>query len=127
MITLTAAVIALLGAFLLLAGGYLTWLGGSWFYLACGAGLLLAACGIYQRRNWGRLVYLGVLVLTLIWAVIETGFSWWPMASRLGLLIVLGLWLVSPWMERHFQAAATARLRLNYGLAGVVVAVRLIN
>lgn len=127
MITLTAAVIALLGAFLLLAGGYLTWLGGSWFYLACGAGLLLAACGIYQRRNWGRLVYLGVLVLTLIWAVIETGFSWWPMASRLGLLIVLGLWLVSPWMERHFQAAATARLRLNYGLAGVVVAVGLIT
>ncbi len=31
MITLTAAVIALLGAFLLLAGGYLTWLGGVGF------------------------------------------------------------------------------------------------
>ncbi|MBZ9937778.1 glucose/quinate/shikimate family membrane-bound PQQ-dependent dehydrogenase [Mesorhizobium sp. BR1-1-16] len=103
-IMLTSLVFALLGLALAAGGIFLVVLGGSPFYLLIGAALLLTAYLIYRRKRAALAVH-GVLVLvTLGWAVWEVGFDWWQLAPRGGLLVVLGLWLLTPWVWRRLDS-----------------------
>lgn len=90
----------------LAAGGIeLITLGGSWYYLLAGLGLILAGA-LYLRRKPLASSIVGVLVLaTLLWAVWEIGFAFWPMVPRLAPFLVIGLAaaLLHPWLtgRRH--------------------------
>ncbi|MGK5045738.1 membrane-bound PQQ-dependent dehydrogenase, glucose/quinate/shikimate family [Janthinobacterium sp. GB4P2] len=76
----------------LAAGGIeLVTLGGSWYYLLAGLGLILSGV-LYLRRKPLASAIIAVLVLaTVIWAVWEIGFAFWPMVPRLAPFLVIGL------------------------------------
>jgi len=104
-ILLTSLVFALLGLALAAGGIFLAVLGGSPFYLLIGGALLLTAYLVYRRRHAALAVH-GVLILAALgWAVWEVGLDWWQLAPRGGLLVVLGLWLLMPWVWRRLDAA----------------------
>lgn len=94
---LTSILLALIGLFLAGGGAWLLSLGGSWFYLALGIGLLLCAAMVWRRRPYARLLYALLLAGTLGWALWEVGLDWWPLSTRGGLVVLLGLWLLTPW------------------------------
>jgi len=85
----------------LAAGGIeLIRLGGSCYYLLAGLGLILAGV-LYLRRKPLASIVVGALVLaTLLWAVWEIGFAFWPMVPRLAPFLVIGLLaaLLHPWL-----------------------------
>ncbi len=107
LLAVTGAIFILLALFLALGGLWLIFLGGSWFYLP--AGLLLGASGwlISRADVRGLWLYTLFFVLTLIWSLWEAGLDWWPLAARLDIPFLLGLWLLTPWVRRAFVHART--------------------
>ena len=70
---------------IVLAGGglYLISLGGSWYYGIAGLLILLAAYRSFRGEAAGLYLYLAVFLGTLVWALWEAGFAFWPLVPRL--------------------------------------------
>ena len=127
-ITLTVWAAIVLGALLALGGAYLLWLGGSWYYLLAGLGLLSVGVLIHRRQRTALWLYALVLLASLAWTIYEVRFDWWQMAPRIDLWCVLGLWLLLPWINRHIAPGQSWRdgasvvqsigLLLGAGMAG---------
>lgn len=97
---LTCIFFILIGLALGCGGGWLVTLGGSPFYLFAGIMFLITAVLLWKRRAMALWVY-GILVLVALgWAVWEVGFDWWQLGPRGGMIIVLGLWMLTPWVRR---------------------------
>ncbi|TXN54136.1 membrane-bound PQQ-dependent dehydrogenase, glucose/quinate/shikimate family, partial [Methylobacterium sp. WL18] len=112
-------VIVLIGLFLAGGGAYLVWLGGSWYFVAMGAAMLVSGVLVAQRRRAGALLYGGAFVLTGIWAVWEVGFAFWPLVSRLFALAVLAcvVALFAPLLDR---SGSGVWRRASLGLAAAL-------
>jgi quinoprotein glucose dehydrogenase len=95
-----AVILVLLGLVVGFGGVWLLALGGSPYYVVAAAGLLVAGLLLLLGRPTGLLVYALVIAGSLGWAIYEVGFDWWQLAPRGGLLIVLGLLLLTPWVRR---------------------------
>jgi len=98
--TITWIAFALIGLVLAGGGGYLVALGGSPYYLIAGLGFLLTAVLLAMRRRLALIVYGLVILLSLGWAVWEIGFDWWQLGPRGGVIVLLGVWLLLPWVRR---------------------------
>ena len=128
-LVLFGVVLALVGAVLTIGGVRLATLGGSWYYLIAGA-LMIASGVLYaQRRTAGLAVFAAVFVGTLLWALWEVGFSFWPLVPRLAPVLVLGfiallLWpLLAPGRPRRaaFGGAGVLAVALVAGGAAMFV------
>jgi quinoprotein glucose dehydrogenase len=100
-IVLTSLVLLLAGLGLVGGGGWLIALGGSWYYLVAGLGFLATAALLYRRSRVALLVFAAVILGTLLWALFEVGFDWWQLAPRGDIVIILGLWLLTPFVRRR--------------------------
>ncbi|WP_313212012.1 membrane-bound PQQ-dependent dehydrogenase, glucose/quinate/shikimate family [Stutzerimonas nitrititolerans] len=115
-ITLTALFMLVLGALMSIGGAYLALLGGSWYYLVAGVGLLVAAALVFARRRAAIWLYAVLLLGTLLWTLYEVRFDWWQLAPRIDLWCLLGLWLILPFVNRHIGA----RLAWRDGASGLL-------
>ncbi|MDK1488906.1 glucose/quinate/shikimate family membrane-bound PQQ-dependent dehydrogenase [Sinorhizobium sp. 7-81] len=97
---LTAVLFALIGLAIGAGGIRLLMLGGSPYYLLTGLAFLLTAFLLFRRQAAALWVYALVVVGSLAWAVWEVGFDWWQLGPRGGIIILLGLWLLTPWIRR---------------------------
>lgn len=104
----TGAILIFLGLLLVGGGGWLIALGGSWYYLL--AGIVLAVSGwLLIRRNPVSLwVYAALLLGTLLWSLWEAGLDWWPIAARGDVFVLIGLFLLTPWITRPLSTAVPA-------------------
>ncbi|ATN37141.1 membrane-bound PQQ-dependent dehydrogenase, glucose/quinate/shikimate family (plasmid) [Rhizobium sp. ACO-34A] len=84
-------VMALSGLVLAAGGAKLATLGGSWYYLIAGIAMILAGVLYALRKPVAAAVLAVLTVYTLIWALYEVGFSFWPMVPRLAPFLVMGL------------------------------------
>ncbi|WP_392385151.1 glucose/quinate/shikimate family membrane-bound PQQ-dependent dehydrogenase [Marinomonas primoryensis] len=80
-----------IGVALLLGGGWLFSLDGSLYYFIAGAALIAVSFLLRKRNTFANLIYAILLVGTLIWSIGESGFSWWPLATRMGLFLILAI------------------------------------
>jgi len=69
-------VMLIIGIVLVLGGGWLIALGGSFYYLPAGIGLIIAGALIAIRRMEGAIVYLIVFLATLVCAWWEVSPAW---------------------------------------------------
>ncbi|MBZ9602833.1 glucose/quinate/shikimate family membrane-bound PQQ-dependent dehydrogenase [Phyllobacterium chamaecytisi] len=115
-ITLTAVVFLLIAAALGAGGVWLAMLGGSWYYILAGLAFLITSYLLFRKRASALLVYAILVIGTLAWAIWEIGFDWWQLAPRGGVIILLGLWLLTPWIRRGLNAGADAQ-RTSWGPA----------
>ncbi|PBC03221.1 glucose/quinate/shikimate family membrane-bound PQQ-dependent dehydrogenase [Mesorhizobium sp. WSM3860] len=101
-VTITSLVLLLIG--LVLGGGgiWLVTLGGSWYYLIAGLAFLITAWLISRRKSTGLWLYAAIVLASLCWAVWETGFDWWQLGPRGGIIVLIALWLLTPWARRGF-------------------------
>ncbi len=88
------------GLTLAVGGGWLLALRGSAFYLLSGLALLAVAWGLWRHRRWAGWLYAGWLLVLLAWSLWEAGLYWWPLATRLGVPVLLGLLLALPAARR---------------------------
>src|SRR5690606_4224028 len=98
---MVAAVLNGVFGLVLLAGGiWLMALGGSWFYVLAGLLLLATAGLLVQRRRAALWLYALLLMLVLLWSLWESGLDWWPIAARGDVFVLLGLFMLTPWVRR---------------------------
>ncbi len=114
-------VIFILFGLTMLAGGVqLVLLGGSWYYLLAGAAMVVVALLIKPRRPVAQCLYALLLLVTAAWAFWEVGFDWWPLASRLGVLLLLAIPLLFPGPGNpRWGAASLAVVWVGVGLFAV--------
>ncbi len=116
-LVLLGAIVTLAGLFFAVGGGKLVSLGGSWYFLLAGIGLVIAGLLIIRRKPLGALLFGLVFVLSAIWAIWDAGFEFWPLISRL-LAIAVGSIVVAlsfPLLRR--SAGRTPAYGASFGLA----------
>lgn len=103
MLIAMAILTGLCGVALAAGGGWLIALGGSWYYLIAGLAFLGTAGLLFAKRPAALWLYAALVAGTLIWALWEAGLDWWPLAARGGVIVVLGLLLLLPWVTRPLR------------------------
>src|SRR5690606_37759245 len=96
----TGVVIALVGIVIAGLGAWLIALGGTWYYVQAGLGFILTAFMLLTGRPAALWVYAIVVAGTLAWALWEVGLDWWQLAPRGWLIVLIGLFLATPWIGR---------------------------
>jgi quinoprotein glucose dehydrogenase len=92
-----------IGAVLFAGGVQLALLGGSLYYVICGAAVIASAILLWRGRKSGAHLYFLVLIGTWIWAFWEAGFDGWSLMPRVAGPTLLGLWLLSPFVRRRLR------------------------
>jgi len=120
-----ASVMAILGIVIAAGGAWLLALGGSFYYLPAGVGLVVAAFFLFQRRLLGFWIYLAVFTLTVVWALWERGFDGWAQVPRLvAPAVILVLLLIAlPAIDAHIRARRAALAGIVSLIAGGMLAV----
>ncbi|NKM58802.1 membrane-bound PQQ-dependent dehydrogenase, glucose/quinate/shikimate family [Rhizobium anhuiense] len=99
-IVITSIFFIIIGLALGGGGLWLVTLGGSVFYLFAGLMFLITAGLLLMRKAVALWVYAVLVIAALGWAVWEVGFDWWQLGPRGGMIILLGLWLLTPGIRR---------------------------
>ncbi|WP_017963508.1 glucose/quinate/shikimate family membrane-bound PQQ-dependent dehydrogenase [Rhizobium leguminosarum] len=99
-IVITSIFFIIIGLTLGGGGLWLVTLGGSVFYLFAGLMFLITAGLLLVRKAVALWVYAVLVVAALAWAIWEVGFDWWQLGPRGGMIILVGLWLLTPWIRR---------------------------
>lgn len=102
-----ALVLLLFGVTLAVGGVRLVSLGGSFYYVTAGIGLLASGVLLWQANAWGAYVYGLVVLGTAIWALMEVGFDGWALMPRLLPFLVLALFLMRPGLRRALYGRDT--------------------
>ena len=88
---LFALILLLLGLTLAAGGGWLAVLGGNWYYVLAGIGLIISAVLIFMKRSSGATWFALVFIGTLIWTIQESGLDYWRWVPRFALMLILGM------------------------------------
>lgn len=116
----TGIVFLLIGLVLAVGGAWLAAVGGSFYYLLAGLGLLLTGALAIARRRAAIWVYALMLLGTLAWSLAEVGFDFWQLEPRLVMPLVPGVWLLLPWVRRKLDDAAAPQ-RTGAATLGILV------
>lgn len=115
---LTWAFFVLAGLYLGIGGAWLVVVGGTPYYVVAGVVMLVVAWLIRRRSALALWLYALTLIATLIWAVVEAGFDFWALAPRLDVLVLVGIWLLLPFVFRRFRSPAR---QAGFALGGSIV------
>jgi quinoprotein glucose dehydrogenase len=108
-VRLTAALFALLGVYLTAGGAWLLAYRDTPFYLVAGLAMLATGFLLWTGRRAALWVYAALVLVSLVWAIVETGMDFWSMVPRTDVFIVLGLALLAPFIIRSLQAEGMAK------------------
>lgn len=122
LIRIFAGVLGAAGLGLLGGGIYLLFLGGSAYYAIVGALFLVSGWLCWQGKISGVRLFLLVFVGTIIWAIWEVGFSFWPLVPRLvGPLVLAAVALML--VPKFPQCGGRPANATPYFSAGIVLLV----
>ena len=116
LVSVLALLLMVLGSVIGGLGGWLFVLGGSWYYLVAGLGLLVSGVLLWGNRRSGAYLFALVFIGTLAWTWWESGNNYWRWVPRLGLISVLAVAvaLLSSTLQRPLP------VRLARSLAGAL-------
>ena len=118
--TMAIAAIILIFGMLIFGGGiWLAALGGSWYYVLAGIGLLATAFFLFRRSMTAVWLYLATFIGTVIWAIWEAGLDGWAQVPRLvaPTVVLLAVLALMPILRGRF---ATPRGMIATGIVGVL-------
>ena len=99
-----AAIVLLVAIAFLYGGVGRAAVGGSRYYVLAGIALLASAILLWRGNKLGSHIYGALLAVTLLWSLFEVGTDLWALAPRLGLLAILGAWLLTPFARRRLYS-----------------------
>ena len=109
LLKVTGVIFILFGLALLGGGIWLASLGGSWYYLLAGIGMLIAGALVFKGKRSAQPFMAFLLLATLIWSLIEVKFDWWQLLPRLDIWFAAAVWLLLPFVSRRLAPAAAAK------------------
>lgn len=121
-------IMGIVGAVLTIGGAWLLSLGGSFYYLLAGLGLIASAWFIIRSQALGAWIYVALFVLTVLWALWEVGLNGWALAPRViaPLVLLIAVVAVLPLLERRIgkrlMLGGFAVIAVLVLVGGVVVA-----
>ena len=124
-ILITTILFGLVGLALAVGGGQLLALGGSIYYLITGIAFIVTAVLLYLRRSLALTLYALIVLGSLGWAIWEVGFDWWQLGPRGGVIILLGIWLLTPWIRKPLGFQSPTGARYPVGAAPLAASVAL--
>ena len=107
---ITAVVFGIFALTLAWQGLGLLVVGGSPYYLLAGLAMLVAAWDLFAGRPRGFVIFSGLLLFTLAWAVYESGNGFWTVGSRIWIIGLMALWLCLPMIRRGLWPQPVPRL-----------------
>lgn len=114
-----SVVFILLGLCLGFGGIWLVSLGGSPYYLFAGLAFLLSGIAIWKKkRTLSHYLYTFFLLLTILWALSESGLDWWPLATRMGLPLLLAIPLLVTFKSAN--RASTLSLFVVWAVSSII-------
>ncbi len=109
LLKVTGLIFILFGLALLGGGIWLATLGGSWYYLLAGIGMLISGVLVFKGKRSAQAFMALLLIATLIWSVIEVKFDWWQLLPRLDIWFAAAVWLLLPFVSRRLAPPAAAK------------------
>ncbi|HYC97607.1 membrane-bound PQQ-dependent dehydrogenase, glucose/quinate/shikimate family [Brevundimonas sp.] len=128
LVRVLAALLILIGLVLAIGGGWLLSLGGSFYYLPAGLGLIASGGMLWRLSLLGAWIYGGVFVLTVLWALWEVGLNGWALVPRVVApamllpLVIASLPVLDGRRGRRLALGGAAVFVLGALVAGAVVA-----
>ena len=122
LVMVLAFMLLLFGLPIAAGGAWLISLGGSWYYVLAGIGLLVTAWMLFRLSMLAVWIYLATFAGTLIWALWEAGFDGWAQVPRLvapTVVLVLVL-LCIPVLSRGARHGGAAIAAGVTGLAALI-------
>ena len=115
-------VLLAIGLFFAIGGGKLVALGGSKYFLI--AGIVMTASAIqFVRRKASAVTLLALAFIgTLIWAVMDAGWHFWPLVSRLMVPAGLMLFAFLTWPALRKSEGKAPLATLSYALSALIAA-----
>lgn len=101
---LFAAFLLSVGLYLSIRGWELISLGGSWYYLLAGLGLLGVVGLLAVGNGAAGVLYAVITFATLVWSIPEAGIDLLALLPRLMAFLVVGLWFYTPWYRQHVKS-----------------------
>ncbi len=122
---LVAVVLVIFGLPIAAGGVWLIALGGSWYYLPAGVGLLATAYFLFKRDMMAVWVYLITYIGTVIWALWESGLNGWAQVPRLiaPTLVLLLVLSTIPMMRGSIRRYGTGMAAAAVTLVGAFGAI----
>ena len=111
LLIITAVIFLLLGLALAGGGAWLVSLGGSWYYVVAGIGMIVAGALVWKGRRSAQAFLALLLFATLIWSVIEVKFDWWQLLPRLDIWFAAAVWLLLPFIDRRLDPPLAAGVK----------------
>lgn len=121
---LIALLIGLLGLALAIGGVELARLGGSLYYILLGPALFASAVMVWRNKRWGYGLYAIICLITIIWALGESGLNGWALVPRLGMVLGLGFALL---LVRAIRAGSGTFRHGVFALFGLLLVVFVIS
>lgn len=103
----------LIGLSLTLGGGYLSYLGGSIYYLATGITLITVSIFMVKGDIKAAKLYGVILGITLVWSLFESGLYLLALLPRMATWLGLGLWFITPWYQQTLKTNTNKTLKNN--------------
>ena len=91
----------LVGLLHLVPGLYLVGLGGSPYYAVAGAALIATGVLMWRHRMAAYPLYLAIFLVTVAWAVWESGLDGWALLPRIDLLAGGAVLMLLAWLVRR--------------------------
>lgn len=117
---LLSILMIVIGLTLGIGGAYLITLGGSFYFLLMGLSLIVSAVLIFKGKPSGAWLYAVAFVLSVIWAVWDAGFAFWPLFSRLFTFGVLAFLVALAYPLLKARAGMVAHKRSSFSLAAIL-------
>ena len=91
---LLAGLMLIIGLAVGILGAKLALVGGTLYFALMGVVMVIAAVLIFRNRRGGILLYAVAFIASVIWAISDAGWNYWPLFSRLFALGVLACLLI---------------------------------
>lgn len=103
----------LIGLSLTLGGGYLTYLGGSIYYVAAGITLITVSVFMVKGNVKAAQLYGILLGITLVWSLFESGLYLLALLPRMATWLGFGLWFITPWYQKTLKITPKKTIKNN--------------
>ncbi|XWJ89936.1 glucose/quinate/shikimate family membrane-bound PQQ-dependent dehydrogenase [Phytobacter ursingii] len=100
-------------------------LGGSLWFTAMGIVMLIAAILILRNRPGGIILYALGFIASIIWAIYDAGWAFWPLFSRLFTFAVLAFLAALLWPFMRAQRSVKPVNKSAFGVAAILAVVLL--
>ncbi len=106
---LLAGLMLIIGLAVGILGAKLALVGGTLYFALMGVVMVIAAVLIFRNRRGGILLYAVAFIASVIWAISDAGWNYWPLFSRLFALGVLAFPAAPVWPFLASPPAKKAR------------------